>query len=333
MSTPLVSILIPMKNTAVFLPECLDSILAQTYTNWELLIVDDHSDDASYDIVNTYTQQDSRMTLLTNKGNGIISALQTAYAASTGEYLTRMDSDDVMLNNKIESLTHTLQNKGLGFLSVGLVHYFSSLPLGQGYQNYADWLNDLTLKASNFKDIYKECSIPSPCWMTHRHDFDRSGGFTPHIYPEDYDLAFRFRKIGLQIAPVKEIIHHWRDYPSRTSRTDEHYADNQFAALKIHHFLDQDYDSKMDLILWGAGHKGKKLASLLLEKNIPFQWFCNNHKKIGKEIYGILMEDVSKLSQLKKQAQVILAVSAQHDTSTIDAVLTEQIQHQYFRFC
>ena len=61
MQNPLISILIPFKNTAEFLPECLQSIIKQTYTNWELLIVDDNSTDDSYRVVEEYSNKDSRI--------------------------------------------------------------------------------------------------------------------------------------------------------------------------------------------------------------------------------------------------------------------------------
>ena len=148
---------------------------------------------------------------------------------------------------------------------------------------------------------------------------------------EDYDLAFRFRKQGLKIAPIKKIIHHWRDYETRTSRTDKNYADNQFHELKVKHFLAQDYQIHFSLILWGAGRKGKKIAQLLLKQGISFEWICNNPKKIGKHIYSVQLKSLSRLKAMK--SQIIIAVSSPNDASTIDTLITTYKQHQYFRFC
>ena len=86
MSNPLISILVPFKNTAEFLPECLQSILDQSYPYWELLIVDDGSNDESYNIVASFSKIDPRIQLLKNEGIGIIKALQTAFKKSKGEY-------------------------------------------------------------------------------------------------------------------------------------------------------------------------------------------------------------------------------------------------------
>src|SRR5690606_17419694 len=100
----LISILTPFKNSAKFLPECLESIKNQTHTYWELLIVDDGSTDESYHIVESFAEKDKRIRLFRNTGEGIIEALRLAFKKSSGTYITRMDSDDIMIPNKLEVL-------------------------------------------------------------------------------------------------------------------------------------------------------------------------------------------------------------------------------------
>jgi hypothetical protein len=243
-----------------------------------------------------------------------------------------MDSDDLMGPDKLQLLAGTLDQKGLGHLAVGLVKYFAQSALGEGYLKYAHWLNQLTSSSSNFDDIYKECSIPSPCWMVYREDLDQAGAFESDIYPEDYDLAFRFRKAGLKVAPVLQEVHYWRDHASRSSRTHEHYSDNRFTALKVKHFEEQDYDNSKSLILWGAGSKGKNIAAALLKIGLQFDWICNNPKKIGKEIYGTQLESLD-LMGAQSNAQVIIAVSSPDDKNEIDSIIGAHEQYQYFRFC
>ena len=84
MRSPLVSILIPFKNTEAYLNECLKSIINQTYTHWEVLIIDDHSTDFSSKIVEKFSSIDNRIKLFKNKGQGIIEALRMAFSKSKG---------------------------------------------------------------------------------------------------------------------------------------------------------------------------------------------------------------------------------------------------------
>ena len=322
----------PARNAAAFLPQCIESIQSQTYTDWELIAIDDHSTDDSYQVIEAYAQKDARIQVYRNDGKGIIDALSLAYMRSSGQLITRMDADDYMAPDKLKLMSAALIQSGEGHISIGYVKYFSDVQLGNGYLNYATWLNDLTMMGSNFSEIYKECSIPSPCWMVHRNDLDHCGAFESNIYPEDYDLAFRFRKQGLEIIPVTEILHHWRDHESRASRNDDNYKDNLFAKLKVPHFIDQDYNQERQLVLWGAGRKGKQIAKLLHEEGVPFLWICDNPNKIGQIIYDMQLHDQSILRQ-RRHLQVIVAISSVQGRHEIKDLIREFGQHEYYRFC
>lgn len=335
MPSPLISILTPFKNSATYIGACLDSIIAQSYLNWELIIVDDHSTDLSYNIVKSYAKNEERITLIKNSGNGIIDALKLAFNHSTGELITRMDSDDIMAPQKLMSMAQQLQNHGKGHIALGQVQYFCDGTLGEGYIAYENWLNHLTSTGNNYSEIYKECVIPSPCWMVHREDLISCGAFDNTIYPEDYDLAFRFYERRLFCLPSKEVLHYWRDYDTRASRKDPHYADNHFLKLKMDYFITLDYDTSKALVLWGAGFKGKFCARILKKKNIPFIWICNNPKKIGKHIYKIELRATPLLRDLVKP-QVIVTVANKLSQKRIttrleDHQLTKAMD--YFFFC
>jgi len=335
MQKPLVSILIPFKNTAVFLKECLDSILKQTYTNWEILAVNDHSTDKSLSVIQHFAEGDSRIQVFPNSGAGIIEALRTAYSQSQGSFITRMDSDDIMTAHKLEIMVNSLLNEGKGHLAVGQVKYFSDRGISNGYERYEAWLNQLTLTGNNYSEIYKECVVPSPCWMAYRQDLDNCGAFLSDRYPEDYDLTFRFYEKGLQCIPCDELLHYWRDYDTRTSRTSEHYAQNYFLDIKLHYFLKLEYDSQRTLVIWGAGNKGKTIAKGLIEKEIDFHWLCDNSNKIGKSIYGKKMLHYTFLKQLQ-YAQSIVTVANEKDQQLIRAYLHSleyASMKDYFFFC
>lgn len=335
MSEPLVSILIPFKNTEAFISECINSIINQTYTNWEAIFVNDHSDDSSYALVEKFSENDDRIQLYNNKHEGIISALQTAFNNCKGTYITRMDSDDIMTKNRLEVMLNSLLKHGKHHLAVGQVKYFRTDGISNGYARYERWLNELTEKGNNYSEIYKECVIPSPCWMLHRDDFIACEGFEPNRYPEDYDLTFRFYRAKYKCIPCNEVLLHWRDYSTRTSRTHEHYAINYFLDIKVHYFLELDYDKNRPLVIWGAGNKGKTVAKLLIEKEIPFYWICDNQKKIGKDIYGQELLNFEYLEQLN-QPQSIITVANEDEQKDIRNYFKKQnmlSMTDYFFFC
>ncbi|WP_350288654.1 glycosyltransferase [uncultured Croceitalea sp.] len=331
----LVSIVIPFKNTAQYLTECLNSILIQSYKNWEVIAINDHASDNSLSVVESFAKQDSRIKVFSNNGTGIIPALQMAYSKSKGSFITRMDSDDIMKPNRLQVMTDLLLKHGKGNVSVGQVRYFSDRGISDGYSRYEKWLNGLTALGTNYSEIYKECVIPSPCWMVYREDFDNCGGFQSNRYPEDYDLTFRFYKNKLKILPCDETLLLWRDYDTRTSRTHEHYAQNYFLDIKLHYFLSLDFSSKRPLVVWGAGFKGKKIARGLLERNINFIWLCDNPNKINKKIYSQELFHFSKLENLRKPQSIVTVANetAQKEIKSYLQGLKQRSSIDYFFFC
>ena len=335
MNNSSISILIPFKNTEAYLPECIESVLNQSYENWEILAVNDHSTDKSVQIMNDFAKNDGRINVMDNEGNGIIAALRTAYSRASGTFVTRMDSDDVMGKKKLEYMLKSLQEYGQGHIALGKVEYFSEEGLGGGYKRYEQWLNRLTEQGSNYTEIYKECVIPSPCWMVYKNDLDRAGAFLSNRYPEDYDLAFRFYKLGLKCLPSKDLLHYWRDYSTRTSRTSEHYAQNYFLDIKLHYFLKLDHQPQRPLVLWGAGNKGKEVAKSLLALKTDFIWVCDNSKKIDKTIYGKKMAHYSKIGQLNDPQLIITVANEEAQKFIEDYLLSmgKRLGCDYFFFC
>jgi glycosyltransferase involved in cell wall biosynthesis len=330
----LISILLPVYNALPYLEACLNSILAQTETDWELLAVDDFSTDGSREVLAAHAKKEERIQVFSNPTKGIIPALRLAFAKSRGNYITRMDADDLMATPKLSRMREALTNKGEGHLVTTFVEYFSENGIGNGYRSYADWLNTLSAASSNFKEIYKECVIPSPSWMLYREDLVRCGAFQADRYPEDYDLCFRCYKNKLKVVGIPEVLHFWRDHPTRSSRTSPDYADNRFLRLKVDYFCELDYRANRNLVLWGASKKGNKIARLLVEKNISFRWLCNRPSQWGHRASGVLREDQEQLKTIPTP-QVIVAIAAPNDQQIIREQLKQlRIKEEHiFFFC
>ncbi|MBK7689797.1 MAG: glycosyltransferase family 2 protein [Bacteroidetes bacterium] len=327
----MLSIIMPVKNTEAFLKPCLDSIVKQRLQDWELMAVNDHSVDSSRDILLAYAQQDSRIRVMENEGVGVTAALQTGYKHSVGKYITRMDSDDINELHKYEYMLNQLKEKGPGYLALGQVQYFCEAGLGDGFQNYERWMNVLISNGNCFEEVYKECVIPSPCWMLHQEDFDRVGAFDTTMYPEDYDLCFRMYQHGLIPIACQEVLFHWRDYPHRTTRQVAHYQGDAILALKCHHFLQIDWDSDKNLVVWGAGKRGKFIAHYLVSKQIPFDWVCNNKNKIDHDIYGIRLKSEKSLGEIHNK-QIMVSVANADEQRTIKELCARNDWDAYF-FC
>ncbi|MBW4603103.1 MAG: glycosyltransferase family 2 protein [Calothrix sp. FI2-JRJ7] len=120
--SPLVSVIIPAYNAETFIKRTLDSILSQTYTNIEVLVVDDGSLDGTADILKSFVQKDSRVKLLQQSNRGVAAARNLAIEKSSGEYIAPIDADDIWYPQKLEKQVQCLLEADP---SVGLVYAWS----------------------------------------------------------------------------------------------------------------------------------------------------------------------------------------------------------------
>ena len=110
MRNPNVSILMPVFNGELYIRRCLESVIRQTYRNWELIVVDDCSTDKTVDVVQNYLDTDSRIRLIRKRKNrGLAIQLNESIDLARGELLARMDVDDEMLPKRLESQVNFLR--------------------------------------------------------------------------------------------------------------------------------------------------------------------------------------------------------------------------------
>lgn len=112
-----ISIIVPVYNTEKYLKECIDSVLAQTYTDFELLLVDDGSTDKSGDICDEYAQKDSRIRVFHKKNGGASSARNVGLAKAKGEWICFVDSDDWVELHYLETLAQLKDKADVTFFT------------------------------------------------------------------------------------------------------------------------------------------------------------------------------------------------------------------------
>ncbi|SDN16032.1 glycosyltransferase family 2 protein [Acetanaerobacterium elongatum] len=105
----LFSVLIPVYNVEKYLVECIESVLAQTYPNFELILVDDGSTDNSGRICDEYAEKDGRITVIHQPNGGLLMARRRAIAQAKGDYLLHLDSDDYWDSNLLEIINNTIK--------------------------------------------------------------------------------------------------------------------------------------------------------------------------------------------------------------------------------
>ena len=143
LNNPKVSILLPVFDSENTLPACLASIARQTHTNWECILVDDGSTDASHAIACRAARDDKRIRVIERPHRGLVSALNTGIDHCHGDLVARMDADDLMHRERLEHQAEALAAEP-ALAGVGShVRLFPRKPLTAGMRNYERWINGM----------------------------------------------------------------------------------------------------------------------------------------------------------------------------------------------
>ncbi len=254
---PSVSVLMPVYNAADTLNAAVDSILQQDFSAWELIAVDDGSTDGSGEMLEQMARQDPRVRVHHIHHRGIVAALQTAATHAGGDYLARMDADDISRPERLRlQLACFDAEPGLG-LCGGRVR-MTGETIGSGRRRYEDWVNALVNHDDIVRELFVECPIPHPTFMISREWYDRVGGYHECPWPEDYDLVMRLWRAGARFAKPEPVLLDWHDHPKRLSMNDLRYNEAAFRALKRHYLALFPERTGRPLYQWGAGEVGKR---------------------------------------------------------------------------
>lgn len=115
----LISVVLPVYNAGLYLREAMLSIIGQSYQDWEMIVIDDGSTDNSWKVASELAKQDSRIKLFRNRSHyGVAHVSNLAIKKAKGQYLARMDGDDVSLSNRLSKQLSFLQ-KNIDVIAVG----------------------------------------------------------------------------------------------------------------------------------------------------------------------------------------------------------------------
>lgn len=297
---PELSILLPVRDARATLKACLQSIRCQTFPDWELLLVNDHSRDGSVELAAHAATQDSRICITHNPGDGLVDALNHGLEQCRSEWVVRMDADDLMLPLRLEQhLAHVRANPELA-LSATRVRLFGEQPIQAGYRAYMQWQNQCTTWDEISAQIYIESPFAHPSVMFRKSVVVALGGYRKGLFPEDYDLWLRLFHSGQRMEKIPEVLLDWREHDRRVSRTDPRCSRESFDRLRAE-YLARDprlLRQRHDFTIWGAGRKTRRRCDHLLSHGFaPRAWIDIDEKKIGNRIAGIPVVDSGWLVQ------------------------------------
>lgn len=318
-----ITVLMPVRNGGRYLNDAIASIVEQSFSQLELLVIDDHSDDRALDNICAI---DPRIRVAPNTGRGIVDALNYGIDIAHGEWIARMDADDIASRDRLErQLRFAKENPEIGLIGAQ-VNIFRETTDGhstpaEGYRLYEQWINQLLAPEQIERELFIESPIPHPTAFCKRETLTSIGGYRDMGWPEDYDLWLRLAQAGVAMAKPVGILLHWRDHDERFSRNSEHCSADQFLRLKAN-FLAKRFKAHTQTTLWGAGPSGKRLFDHLQLAGVEVSQFIDVHpRRIGGTARGRPVLPVAAVADIHEP--IIVAVGSRGARAQIREAMHE----------
>ena len=198
---PLVSVIMPAYNAEKYIGEAIASVCAQTYENWELLILDDGSADRTAEIAQTYAQRDARIRVLRNPQNmGAAKTRNRGFDIAKGEWIALLDSDDVWHSDKLEKQLAVAGRAGADII------YCSYALVNESGAHLSDYIVPET---TSYDAMLRE-SVLSCSTVLLRQLILREHHFSAEHYHEDYALWLELMRFGYRAVACREILADYR---------------------------------------------------------------------------------------------------------------------------
>jgi cellulose synthase/poly-beta-1,6-N-acetylglucosamine synthase-like glycosyltransferase len=275
LSRPRVSVLLPFRDEEDYLEAALSSLSAQDMPDFEVVMVDDGSADGSPGIAGEWEERDRRFRLLRCGRRGLVEALNAGLARCRGEWVARMDADDVSHPRRLGLQLEAALDSGPRTVVSCLAELFPGERVSTGMRMYMQWLNGLTSPAEIRAAIFVESPLPHPSVLFHRETVLGAGGYRDLGVPEDYELWLRLWKLGSGFRKVKRTLLRWRERPDRLSRSSSTYARQRFYRLKAMYLPLAPALAGGRAVLWGSGQSGRRLSRWLLREGLEIEAFVD----------------------------------------------------------
>jgi len=228
MKQPTISIIIPVYNGEKYLPQCLDSILAQSYPHWELLLIDDGSKDSSGSICEAYAQKDSRIKAIHQQNSGQAAARNAGVAIATGDYISFIDCDDWIDSDMYQTMVSTLQQQQAEVIICGYIEEYD------GRQKHVHTDETITVyDAMEAVKLVLQNRIGSYLWsMLFQRDVVQEK--MPDLNPyEDHATIFKWISHARRVVLLNHAFYHYRQLGSSSLHSyNPKRGNHYFGAIK-----------------------------------------------------------------------------------------------------
>ena len=216
MSTPVISVVMSVLNGELYLREAMDSILAQTFPDFEFIIINDGSKDATSDILRSYADKDARIRVYDQENAGLINALNRGCTQARGKYIARMDADDIAAPSRLAQQYKFMEAHPQVGVVGGAVQFVNN-------KSELVKLEDQILLDNNElqRELLERCVFWHPTVLFRTAIFHAVGGYRRVLDAEDYDLWLRIAERA-DLANLPNVLVKYRLHPAQVSASKRH---------------------------------------------------------------------------------------------------------------
>lgn len=300
---PKISIIVPVYNTAKYLPKCIDSLLNQTYDNFEIICINDGSTDNSLSLLEEYSKKDFRLKVFTQENLGQGAARNYGLEIATGDYVSFIDSDDWVYLTLYQTFVDAINNAG----------------------QYVDiWMFNVASYITGKNDVVPRVFFESDDWERHTDDnvihifddcmrpFSRNLSAANKIYRKKFldDIGLRF-PIGIkyedQVFSLKaffnaqslmfteDVLYKYRNFHSTSSSTEK--SEKVFDIFKVVDLVENEID-KLNI------YESYKYAFFQYKYNIFFQYYMICPANLKDEYYSSMKQRLLEAEKRNLASQI-----------------------------
>lgn len=301
----------PAREFTVFTHAAVNSMLNQSHDQLELLLLCQ----GDTETFSNQLPQDDRLRIIPREAPGIIGALNTGLAYCNGEYIARMDSDDLSHVDRLKvQLAFAQKHPEIGLIGAQVELFSDSHPIGAGNQAYQQWLNGLTTAEQIRAACFIESPMPHPTWFAHKKIWQQLSAYRDKAWPEDYDLILRSWLLGIAMAKPAGTLLHWREHPHRLTHTDDRYSRLAFIRAKAWALCQPaaklNLEQGRPVWICGTGRNARYWHDALVDNGVTVLGFVeldSARAKTQKRHLPVI--NYNDLEQLKSDSLVISAIS------------------------
>ena len=309
---PEISVLMSVYNGEEFIAESINSILNQTFTDFELIIVDDGSTDGTVDVVQSFRDKRIRLfRFVENKGVG--AALKFSLSKAEGRYIAKADADDINRLDRLEKQKTFLDRNPDIELVKGFIEYFPhDEPIRKSPKFKAKKIlekekNRVVSPEDIWEKLYWYCCIPHTTIMC-RSESMKAVGYDELRICEDYKLFYHMNKKGYKMATIPEVLVHMRVIgTSITASTESRELLQQVFEIKKEEIL-RLFAKNEPVYIWGAGGMGRNFLQFIQEEGFQIAGFIDgDRQKQGDEILGVRVFPPELFAGKKEGCKLVVA--------------------------